>query len=95
VTGATRVPVPGQPVTLRTHTNPNQKWAPGQLVKVLGPRRVQIRTKDGVLVERHTDQVKLHPPAPPKNIPVIQTDLPSVPEARPVRNAGRPKRLQD
>jgi transposase len=96
VTGSTRVPVPGQPVTLRTHTNPNQKWAPGQLVKVLGPRRVQIRTNDGVLVERHTDQVKLHPPAPPSvNIPVIQTDPPMVPRVRPVRTAGRPKRLQD
>jgi Integrase zinc binding domain/Integrase core domain len=95
VAAATRVPTPGQPVTFRTHTNPNQNWAPGKLVKVIGPRRVQVQTRDGVLIERHTDQVKLHPLAPPVP-PAPVTPLPVAGKRiQPVRQAGRPRRLQD
>jgi len=97
VASPTRVPIPGQSVTFRTHTNPKKRWAPGQLVKVLGPRRVQVRTSDGVLVDRHTDQVKLHPPEHPVQ---DQTDArqPVDPgplqRRQPKRNAGRPARYQ-
>jgi hypothetical protein len=94
VAGTTRVPIPGQPVTIRTHTNPKKRWAPGQLVKILGPRRVQVQTQDGVLVDRHTDQVKLHPPNVPP--PAARAAVPSAgPPTRPRRNTGRPVRYTD
>jgi transposase len=80
------VPVAGQSAVLRSYRDPKHRWEPGEVVNVLGPRRVQLQTQHGV-VDRHVDQVKLTPRvAPPTGPtaaavdrgPAVEVEIPEV-----------------
>lgn len=77
-----KVPSPEQAATVRSYRDPKLRWEPGQVVRALGPRRMLVQTDHGV-VERHTDQVKLHPGQPVAAAAVPQFD-PELPEEQPL-----------
>jgi RNase H-like domain found in reverse transcriptase/Integrase zinc binding domain/Integrase core domain len=89
-----KIPEQGQLVTFRNFSDPNKKrWQPGQLKRVLGPRRVLVEDQSGVQQERHLDQVKFHPPATPvKKVVEPECPEPAKPPDQTARNSGRPVR---